>query len=115
MIEGCDQCERRTRCDGDCDDLCRMIAESIQDDEGHESWHRASLCAGCGADLGPGVRLVTTRCQYGNCRIHSCGQCGTERYGDGPVGCRCNTTAFTRFLLRVWWPLTEWLRRRADA
>jgi len=37
----CTTCAPRVMCDGNCGDLCRMVAELLAEPNGHELWHRA--------------------------------------------------------------------------
>lgn len=118
VIQGCEECARRSKCDGDCDDLCESLAEELQSPEGHEAWHQAGKCWKCGTyqDDEDGEWLaVQSRCKYGNCAVASCPKCGTEWYSDGPVTCPCYTGPVGRFVLRfldfILRPIT---RRLAD-
>jgi hypothetical protein len=107
----CPDCVRWNRCNGDCDDLCRMKADLGSSDEGHAAWHKAHYCYQCGAPkqtLDGQYTAIRGRCKYGNCTELRCPSCGGDLGGDGPVFCPCNSSWFTRFLfLRA----PEWLRR----
>lgn len=110
----CERCARRAKRRGyhdQCDDLCRLMAKLLDDEEGHQALHAAEYCQVCGHpgyDDDEQPTEIARRCKYGNCVNWHCAGCDKWSGSAGPVGCRCNSTWVTRMWLH-WW---NWRDRR---